>query len=255
MKKTLLIFLLFFSMSASLSLAQSSAESPQEIYRRANLSYENGDYEKAALLYTKLLDMDKVSAEVYYNLGNSYFKLKDIGRAVLNYERAIRLAPRDRDIRLNLNLAKSMTLDKIEMPDRGFVLGAVMFLYDRTNISELTALTLLTYLLVVLFLAFSIFFVEKRKTIFYNVGALTVLLILFSVFLISKIHREDFTKEAVVLSDKVDVRSGPKEDYLLQFSIHEGTVVRVVEERQSWYGIHLSKDLTGWIPKDAVGII
>jgi len=251
MKKALLILLLIFFACVNLSFAQS----PEEIYRKGNLSYENEDYKKAISLYEELLNKDKVSAEVFYNLGNSYFKLKNIGRAILNYERALRFTPRDRDLRLNLKFASSMTIDKIDISEKGFILNVILFLYNRMNIDELTMLVLTIYLVVILVLIFSIFFVAKRKTIFYNIGIAIVPLILFSISLISKIHSENFVKKAVVLVEKVDVRSGPKEDYLLQFSLHEGTIVRVVKERQSWYEIDLSRDLRGWLPKDSVEII
>ena len=81
------------------------------------------------------------------------------------------------------------------------------------------------------------------------------MLIIFSIFLVSKIHNENFAREAIVISEKANVRSGPKDDYLLQFTLHEGTKVRIVEERQLWYEIDLSKDLRGWLPKDSVEAI
>ena len=105
---TICVFFIFCSMAF--------AQSAEEIYRKACLDYESENYEKAVSLYETLIGMDRVSAEVFYNLGNSYFKLKKIGKAIVNYERAFRLAPRDRDIILNLKLAKSITVDKIEIP-------------------------------------------------------------------------------------------------------------------------------------------
>ncbi|MDP6685828.1 MAG: tetratricopeptide repeat protein [Candidatus Omnitrophota bacterium] len=251
MKKSSLFLILIFSIFANIVLA----ESPQGIYTKANLNYENENFEEAIFLYETLVEMDSASAEVFYNLGNSYFKLKRIGKAILNYERSLRMMPRDRDARLNLKLARTMTVDKIESPDKGFVLNAVFFLYDRMNINELTFLASFFYLIVITLLIFSIFFVAKRKTLFYTTGAFGITLVLVLVFLIAKIHSENFIKTSVVVVDKVDVRSGPKEDYSLQFTLHEGTTLRVVEERQSWYEIDLSKDLKGWLPKDSVEII
>ena len=251
MKKIILFFIFLCFIFGSPLFAQS----PEEIYRKANMSYENADYEKAASLYEDLLKMDMVSPEVFYNLGNSFFKTKQIGRAVVNYERALRLAPRDRDIRLNLKLARSMSVDKIEIPERGFIVKLVLFPYDMMNVDELTAVTSLIFLAIILILIFSIFFIRKRSSFFYSAGVLAVLLIIFSIFLVSKLRSEVFTRHAVIISKKVDVRSGPKKDYLLQFTLHEGTGLRIVEERQGWYEIDLSKDLKGWLPKDSVEVI
>ncbi len=248
--KRILLFTFFISFILCSSVA--FAQSPEELYRKANLSYENEDYEKAISIYEMLIKMDRVSPEVFYNLGNSYFKLKHIGKAIVNYERAKRLVPRDRDIYLNLKLAKGMMVDKIERPQRGFVLDMVLFLYDRMNINELSVITFTFYLAVIILLIFSIFIVSKRKTFFYAVGIASLFLVLFTIFLVSKIHNENSIKKAIVISKEVAVRSGPKEDYLLQFTLHEGSELRVVEERQSLYEIDLSKDLRGWLPKDSV---
>ena len=265
------------------------AQTPEEAYRKANLSYEDEDYEGSSMLYETLVRMDRVSPEVFYNLGNSYFKLKNIGKAVLNYERASRLAPRDRDIKHNMDLARGMAIDKIELPERGFILDAILFPYDRMNINELCVLVSIMYLSVILLLMFSIFFIHSRpenrtlqgadeqwplsippreprplgrvgsiayrRRIFYIAGSLVALCIVFIAFLASKIYDENLVKQAVIISREVGVRSGPKEDYLLQFTLHEGTEVRIVEERDLWYEISISEDLKGWIPKDAVEAI
>ncbi|MDP2911278.1 MAG: tetratricopeptide repeat protein, partial [Candidatus Omnitrophota bacterium] len=164
MKKILAFSFLVFLISAGVLIA---AEIPEELYRKGNSSYENGDYGKAVSFYEELVKMDRVSPEVFYNLGNSYFKLKKTGKAVLNYERALRLDSRDRDIQLNLRLTRSMAVDKINAPERGFVLAAILFLYDRMAVNELTAACSFFYLAVIFILIFSIFFVAKRKNFVY----------------------------------------------------------------------------------------
>jgi uncharacterized protein YgiM (DUF1202 family) len=123
------------------------------------------------------------------------------------------------------------------------------------NINELSVASSFFYIAIIALLLCALFFVEKRETIFYIAGIAGFFLIVFTIFLVSKIHNERFEKEGVVISEKVDVRSGPKEDYLLQFSLHEGTQVQIVEERQGWFEIELSKDLKGWLPKDSVEVL
>ena len=150
MKKILVFSFLIFLISAGVLIA---AEIPEGLYKKGNSSYENGDYEKAVSFYGELVKTDRVSPEVFYNLGNSYFKLKKIGKAILNYERALRLDPRDRDIQLNLRLARSMSVDKINAPERGFVLAAILFLYDRMTVNELTAMSSFFYLAVIFVLS------------------------------------------------------------------------------------------------------
>ncbi|MEK6732179.1 MAG: tetratricopeptide repeat protein [Candidatus Omnitrophota bacterium] len=252
MKKILVFSFLIFFMSAGVLIA---AEIPEELYKKGASSYENGDYEKAVSFYEQLVKINRISPEVFYNLGNSYFKLKKTGKAVLNYERALRLDPRDRDIQLNLRLARSMSVDKINAPEKGFVLAAVLFLYDKVAVNELTAVCSFFYLAVIFILIFSIFFVAKRKNFVYTAGSLGVICFIFLIFLSAKIRDENFTKTGIITAEKIDVRSGPKQDYLLQFSLHEGTEVRIIKEAQEWYEIDLSSDLKGWIPKASVDII
>lgn len=248
--------IILFSIVISLTLcAALFAQSPEDIFRKANVNYEDEDYGQAITFYEMLLKMDRVSAEVFYNLGNSCFKLKKIGKAIVNYERALRMAPRDRDILLNLKLARGMIVDKISVQEKGFILSSILFFYDRMNINELTVFASILYLIVMALLMFSVFLVANRRKIFYTAGTVGILFLFFTVFLAVKIHDENLIKRAIVISEKVDVRSGPKEDYLLQFSLHQGTRVRVVAERQHWFEIDLSKDLRGWLPKDSVEII
>lgn len=251
MKKIFLFLVVMFFSLAGMGFCQT----PEEIYARANLSYENSDYNKAISLYETLVKMDRVAPEVFYNLGNSFFKSKKIGKAVVNYERALRADPRDRDVRLNLKLAKEMAIDKIGAEDRGFVLNILLFLYDRMSLDELTASCFIFYLAIILLLMAAIFFLSKRRVIFYNAGAAGLVFFVLLLFLIVKIHDENFVRKAVVVQEKVDVRSGPKEDYLLQFTLHEGAEIRIIKESQDWYEIDLSKDLRGWLPKAGVEII
>lgn len=252
MKRIILFLIIFGIILSSTGLLAQGAD---EVYKKANLSYENEDYEKAISLYEVLIKMDRVSPEVFYNLGNSFFKLKKIGMAILNYERALRIAPADRDIRLNLKLSQAMTLDKINTPERGFILNIILFLYDILNINELTALVSIFYFIIILLLILAIFIVRKRKIIFYNVAVFGAVLVILLAFLAVKIQNECMTKSAIIIAEKVDVRSGPKEDYIVQFSLHEGTKIRIIDQRQDWYSVELSKDLKGWLPKASVEII
>jgi tetratricopeptide (TPR) repeat protein len=252
MKKIFILSFLIFFAYAGILIA---GDSPEELYKKGNLNYESKDYENAVSVYEKILGTDKTSPEVFYNLGNSYFKLKKIGKAILNYERALRLDPRDIDTRSNLKLARSMTVDKINLNDRGFALSVLLFFYDRLSLDELMAACSFFYLAIIALLIFSIFFAARRKALFYTTGLLGVALLIVFIFLSAKVNDENFTKSGIIIIEKIDARSGPKNDYLLQFTLHEGTKVNVLKKVQGWYEIDLSKDLKGWIPETSVDII
>lgn len=244
-------FLVFFIFTGS----SEALDKPEGLYEKGNSSYEKGDYEKAISFYEELIGIDKTSPEVFYNLGNSYFKLKKIGKAILNYERALRMDPRDKDTQLNLKLARAMTVDKINTYERGFVLNMLLFLYDSTNINELSLICYFFYLVIILILIFSIFFVARRRFMFYTAGAFGAMFLILFIFLFAKIRNENFIKTGIVIAEKADARSGPKEDYLLQFTLHEGAKISIVKKAQGWYEIDLSKDLKGWVPETSVDII
>ncbi len=252
MKKIIVVYFLIFFIFTGISMA---VNRPEELYKKGNSSYENGDYEKAVSFYEELIRIDKISPEVFYNLGNSCFKLKKIGKAILNYERALRIDPRDKDTQLNLKLTKEMTVDKINTFERGFVLNIPLFVYDRVNIDELSLICSFLYLDIILILIFSIFFIAKRRFMFYTAGVFGAVFFIFLIVLFTKIRNENFTKTGIIVAEKSDARSGPKENYLLQFTLHEGTKISIVKEAQDWYEIELSKDLKGWIPKTSVDII
>lgn len=252
MKKIFIFYFLTFFIFAGISMA---VDRPGELFEEGNSSYKNGDYEKAVSFYEELFKIDKVSPEVFYNLGNSYFKLKKTGKAILNYERALRMGPRDRDTQLNLNLARAMIVDKIPASERSFVLDVLLFLYDRISINELSLFCSFFYLSAVLILILSIFFAAKRRLIFCAAGVFGIIFFSFSISLFAKIKNENFTKTGIIVAEKTDARSGPKEDYLLQFTLHEGTKVVILKDSQDWYEIEISKDLKGWIPKNTVDII
>lgn len=252
MKKIFILSSLIFFAYAGILIAGGNLE---ELYKKGNLNYENKDYEKAVSAYEEILKADKASPEVFYNLGNSYFKLKKIGRAILNYERALRIDSRDSDTRSNLKLARSMAVDKINQDERGFVLSAMLFFYDRMSLDELTAICSFLYLAIIILLIFSIFFAARRKAIFYITGLLCVKLLVVFIFLSAKVNDENFKKMGIVVVEKIDARSGPKDDYLLQFTLHEGARVSILKSAQGWYEIGLSKDLKGWVPETSVDII
>ena len=90
---------------------------------------------------------------------------------------------------------------------------------------------------------------------FYTAGAFGAIFFVLAIFLFAKIKEENFTKSGIIVAEKIDARSGPKDDYLLQFTLHEGAKVNIIKEAQGWYEVELSKDLKGWISKTSVDII
>jgi len=204
-KVTILGFLaiLFF-----LPEARADIESATALFQKGNESYEEGNFDQAIEEYQKVLDQGIRNSKVFYNLGNAYFRKNQLGKAILNYRRALSLDPRDEDSIANLRFAKLFTLDKI----------------------------------------------EEQTALFWGLTILLLGFVVFSSSLGVKIYF-DSLKSGVVIAPEAKVRSGPGEDYTLQFTGHEGLEFQIKGEAESWYRIMLPNGVRGWIPKEAVEII
>jgi tetratricopeptide (TPR) repeat protein len=257
--------------TAGVAPAQSPGQhlSARDLFDRGNELYEAGEFEDAVAVYGEAANMGVVSADLYYNHGNAYYKAGYPGYAVLMYERALRLSPRDEDIKTNLRLVKSLLRDKQFVEEPGFVKRVVTWLHNRLNLREALILTSVLYLVLVLV---TIGFVFRDTNVVGRVYpglsllspgrilgldksqdfvlAMITLLVLMSASgssALVKYRSESARKAAIIVDEEVPVYGGPDTDSTLQFKIHEGTRVATDETRPGWVQIHLPGDLEGWI--------
>jgi tetratricopeptide (TPR) repeat protein len=218
----------------------------------ANQLYEAGGFAEAIAQYERLVDSGIREGRLFYNLGGAYFKLGDLGRAVLNFRRAQRLLPRDGDVAENLKLARAQTLDRIEVENEGAVINVVRRLVSWTTLDE-AAVAVLTLWIILCGLAVSaIIWRHRRGLLLYMAGGIATLLILGLLSIGIRYIDEHGQPPAVVVAAEVKVRSGPGDNYLTEFSLHAGAEVRVVEQRGGWIRIGLPGGLQGWAPGEAV---
>lgn len=244
------------------------------LFAGANGSYESGDYDDAIASYERLVADGVVSADLDYNLGNAYYKVGSVGKAILYYERARRLAPRDEDIAENLMLARSLVRDRQFVGEGSWLKRTVMWPYTHLSTHELFLLATLWYGLLTIALLGLIFrhspFVsrvypkismvspgrllglDKSQDFVLAVCTTLVLTVATGLAAYGKHHTQAERLRGVIVSDEVAVYSGPSKDSTLQFKIHEGTTVRVARERSRWAQVSLPGGLSGWIPKDTV---
>ena len=235
---------------AALPLA-AAAQAPGDLEAMAasNALYEDGRYEQAARSYQQLADKGYDDPALYYNLGNAYFKDGDLGRAILNYLRAERIAPRDGDVKANLDLARSQTLDVLETGDAPFVRFATGLLL-RVTTGELGAIALASWLLFSTSLLLAM--IGPRRWLAWTrpvTLAATVLLLLGGGALAGRLYFDSASNEAVIVADEVDVVSGPGGRYTPEFTLHAGAETGLVERRGAWARIALpGGSLQGWVP-------
>ncbi|MDD5066067.1 MAG: tetratricopeptide repeat protein [bacterium] len=247
MKKKLL--LLFLLMPCFLK-----AESLSVLFKQGNELYKQGKYDEAAKQYELILSKNVENGYVYFNLGNAYWKANNIGKAVLNYERARIYLPTDSDIRFNLKFANSIKQDKIEEPEYNPFTRIILAVYD---IFELNTLFWLVYVLFLVLAASLIFKWFSRNInhqvlnarIFSNTG-IVFLLLLF--ILIIKIYDVRSSTYAVILNSEVKIKSGPDETYTDIFSLHTGSKVRISKESGNWFLITLPNGYSGWLDRNSL---
>ena len=243
MKKTLVILLLFFQFS----WAQSAFEQGNALYLKEN-------YEAAIKSYESILNTGKQSPEVYFNLGNCYYKLHKIAPAIFNYEKALLLNPNDEEIKTNLDFAKKMAIDDIKIvPKVGF--NKLIADFTSSFHYDTWAWMAIVFALVFLLTFIGYYFSETTflKRVFFIgmfVWLLGIGLSATSAFYEkSRISNE---KPAIVFAESVSVKSEPKATAQEAFLLHEGAKVYIVESIANWKKIELTDETTGWIEESAI---
>ena len=229
-----------------------------EFYQEGNRLYQDGDFQGALAGYLRLVEAGFESGEVYYNIGNTYFKLGDLAQSILYYERARRLLPGDEDVQANLDLARSLTVDEIEPLPRFWLFSAADWwvnLLPRTLLITVVAASYLVGTGVALLL------ILKRgapPAVWGQRIALAagVVFLVFGLNLAVREFEVGRAQEAVVFQPQVDVMSAPLDDETLTvFTVHEGTKVRIDRLSEEWAEVMLEDGRVGWVPVRALETI
>lgn len=220
---------------------------------QANEMYRQGQYSDAAKIYEEILQKG-VSAELYYNLANCYYKIDEIGRAILNYERALRLNPRFKDASYNLRIAESKIVDNVNSAPTFFIKRWFAGLISMFSSNQWLAVSLFFF---VLMLAASLLFVfsatrSRRKFSFY--ASITCGVIFALTLSFSGIRKDQFVKHnsAIVLAGAVTVKSAPDASGTDLFQLHEGTRVHIKSTLDTWLEISLENGAVGWLEEKAI---
>jgi len=225
------------------------AQTAVDEFERGNALYREGDFEQAAAVYESILKQGITSASIYYNLGNSYYRLGKVAPAILSFERALRLQPNDPDIKHNLSLVNLKTVDRIEaLPDVFFVewlrsISAVVPLHT-TVWAFVAAWTLLFSGLIVLFLSGRASLVKPARL---AVVAAFVALVPLTVLMIAQIADSRSHDDAIVTAGVVTAKTSPDERGVDAFVVHEGLKVSLSDHLSGWVKIVLADGKVGWI--------
>ena len=247
-------------MLAVLSSTDASAGDRAElgaVWDRANTLYINGDYDGAAVLYDSITDRGYASSKLYYNLGNVHFKGNRIGKAIVNYNKALKLAPYDGDIEYNLAVANSYVKDRIEAVPEFFL--SEWFRQMRSGLtSNMWAVVSLVLFAAAAACVLVYMLAQKkslRKTGFFVAIFMAVFFFVAVSFSVRQRSELMSASQGVVTSSAVSVVSSPERSSKELFIIHEGTKVNVTGSYGDWTEITIADGNKGWIPTVAIELI
>ena len=223
----------------------------------ADSAYVRGQYQHAITQYEALLKQG-ASADLYYNLGNAYYRTENIPEAVLNYERALLLSPGDRDIRFNLQIARSKTFDKIVPESEMFFVTWYRSLVSMMSVDAWARTALIALALTIILLLVYLFSerIWLRKAGFFGGVALLVLFVGANIFAWQQKKDLLNRKGAIIFAPSVTVKSTPAANGTDLFILHEGTKVVITDgSMKEWKEIRLADGKEGWIESKHIRVI
>lgn len=254
MKRTVIIAVLTLCVTAQIH----SQESRDSIVSAADSAYIQGDFITAASLYERIIANGGVNATVYMNLGNCRYHQDEIAKAIICYERAYLLDPSDEDVKFNLELARTKTVDKVTPKNRMFPVVWFESVRSCLDVRHWTVTVIVMFALTFLALGLLLF---SRKYYVRNISLgfalfFFVFSILSFIFASTQMGSISDRDTAIVMIPSVTVKSTPIESGTDLFTIHEGRKVEIIDAgMKEWVEIRLEDGNTGWLPQSAIEII
>ena len=217
--------------------------------QNADDEYAKGNYQQAIKDYQEILKTG-VSSEIYYNLGNAYYRTDNITQALLAYERALQLSPGDNDIRFNLQYARSKTIDKITPETEMFFVTWYHSLVNFTSVDRWANTAIVSIVMALLLILVFLFAPQMwaRKSGFYGSAVFLLLFAFANLFAFQQKHELETKQGAIVIAPTVNVKKTPAASGTDVFVIHEGTRVDITDRgMKQWRGIKLADGREGWL--------
>jgi hypothetical protein len=224
-------------------LVTTNPQNAKELYRRALLAFE------------RIVREGKIeNGKLYYNIGNIYFRLGDIGRAILYYRRAEKWIPNDANLQQNLGYARSRRIDRIEKKSQTQILRTLFFWHY--DLSRFTRAAFFAAFFNIIWICGAIYLFKKKAWLRYTMIMGAVVSLLLAASLGVDAFEESRVRSGVILDEEVIARKGDSTTYQPSFKdpLHAGTEFILVEERKGWYHIELADGRRCWIPDSAADL-
>jgi tetratricopeptide (TPR) repeat protein len=214
-----------------------------------------GYYQQAIAGYEQLVATGIHNAKLYYNLGNAYFRLNDLGRAILHYRRGLRLEPGNRQLQANLSYARSRRTDQIDVSPQHSLFHQLFFWSNELSVQTQWGLALIGYCL-----AWSCAFAHllwRRAALLWGLAGAAFVCLVFAGSTLLTQYQHTTRRAGVIVAEEVVVRKGNGESYTPQLPqpLHAGTEFVVLEERGPWLAIQLDNGTSGWIRRDSAAVL
>jgi tetratricopeptide (TPR) repeat protein len=242
MKNLLFSIVLLFSLVAF-------SQAPNEVFSNANTLYKNGKYNKAIELYLSIEQQEVASDDLYFNLGNCYYKLNKVAPSIYYYEKALKINPANEDAITNLAFAKRMTIDVIEELPKTFFQRFSASVIQKLPFDTWAIIAVVSSFLIALFFLLYYFSSETRKKfVFFNASIIAAFVMVVSVFFaFNNFKTIQKNRTAIIYKQKVAIKNAPTSVSDEVFELHEGTKVLVLDELDNWKKIKIADGKIGWM--------
>jgi tetratricopeptide (TPR) repeat protein len=244
--------LIYIILAVSVLFTQSVVET-DSLYKIGNQAMLQENFQTAIENYEQILNRGDSHPDLYYNLGNAYYRLNQIGNAVWAYEKGLQIAPRDKDLQFNLSLVNTRVRDRIEIPKTMLFLEQYRALKKSTTLIDIILIASTVFML-----GAFIYFLKK----YYRWQSIWISRVIVTFFMMSlvvhlmaldKYFEISDTKEVVIVQSEVDIYSAPFEiSETVLFRLHEGVKAELTQEQPGWLEIILIDGKKGWIQTEKV---
>ena len=225
------------------------AQNLDSLFVKANKLYQQENYLDALELYQNIEKQDVESEALYFNMANIYYKTNQVAPAIYYYEKALQLDPNNKDIKFNLDFANRMILDNIEPLPKSlgqkFRDGIILkFKYETWAIIAVS----LAFLFALLFLLYHFSYSTSKKRFYFITSIMSASFVAVSLFFALKnYHYVTTTKSAIIFAPQTQVKSAPTKNSEVNFELHEGSKVQLLEDLDNWRKIKIADGKTGWM--------
>lgn len=233
---------------------EARAQKPEDLLTKANSLYNENAFDSALTVYKSIVDQGYSSATLYYNLGNTYYKLKNYPLAIYYYEKSLKLDPNNEDTKHNIEIAQLFLTDKIEAVPELFI---KTWWNKLSNIFSINTWAIITLVIFGLLLTSLFFYITaKTRVLKKSMFFIGLLLIIFNITIFSiTVKKYNYVRtndEGIVINPTITIKSSPSQSSVDLFVLHEGTKVKILDNTDDWEKIKIANGSIGWLPSSSI---